>query len=180
MLEYYQRTTFVMALSNVPAQKTTIRRLLGDQDMATKLDPSTVENLQMIEVVVSGPDDANRLFTITGSIPVNIVAFNTSTARQEPPKKEPFTLLLGPTLTRRQFHKSIAATFPLAITVVARSNDFSGSMSWSVVGTDADWDGESQRVELRFEVNIDARGNGSISLLSVGFQVTILAQIGDA
>ncbi len=150
--------------------------------MARKLDPSTVENLQMIEVVVSGPDDANRLFMITGSVPVNVVATNTSTARQEPPKKEPFTLLLGPTLTRRQFHKSIAATFPLAFTIGATGpgGGIQGTMLWSVVATDADWDDESQKVELRFEVNIDARGNGSISLVSVGFQVTILAQIGAA
>ncbi len=150
--------------------------------MATALDPSKIENLQMLEAVVSGPDDANRLFTITGSIAVNVVATNTSTSRQEPPKKEPFTLLLGPTLTRRQFHKAIAAVFPLAFTIGGTSagGGVVGTMLWSVVDTDADWDDESQKVVLRFEVDIDARGNGSISLVSVGFQVTILAQTGDA
>jgi hypothetical protein len=63
---------------------------------------TNIENLQQIEAVASGPDNANRLFVITGVAPATLSAFNNQTT------KETFTFLIGPVLTRRQFVKAIA------------------------------------------------------------------------
>ena len=56
---------------------------------------------QVIEAVVAGPDGANRLFTISGAANVCIEA-----TRQQR-TTETWTFLVGPPLTRLQFHRAI-------------------------------------------------------------------------
>jgi hypothetical protein len=56
---------------------------------------------QVIEAVVAGPDGANRLLTVTGAANLSIQA----TGQQR--TTETWTFLVGPTLTRLQFHRAI-------------------------------------------------------------------------
>ena len=55
---------------------------------------------QIIEAVVAGPDGANRLLTITGAADVCIRATRQQRAT------ETWTFLVGPSLTRLQFHRA--------------------------------------------------------------------------
>src|SRR5262249_10491594 len=69
-------------------------------------DPQTMPTTdaigeQVIEAVVAGPDGANRLFTINGAANVCIEA-----TRQQR-TTETWTFLVGPPLTRLQFHRAI-------------------------------------------------------------------------
>ena len=46
--------------------------------MATKIPSVQIQNLQQIEAVVAGPDDANRLLTIDGQFDMGLSAFSQS------------------------------------------------------------------------------------------------------
>ena len=111
--------------------------------MALKIPADRIENLQQMEVVVSGPDEANRLIIIDGLIDTGNIAAD-SLSRTN---KQTFSVLLGPKLTNRQFLRAIAtASF-------ARTDTFGHTMCniWDV---DADWDDESGQVELRIEAEV--------------------------
>jgi len=56
---------------------------------------------QVLEAVIAGPDEANRLFTITGAANILISV----TGGQQ--KTETWTFLVGPTFTRGQFYRAI-------------------------------------------------------------------------
>ena len=72
--------------------------------MAIKI--AQVQNLQQMDVLVAGPDDANHLFVIDGqfdaSLAIGSQGTNLATA------KETFSVLIGPRLTNRQFVRAIA------------------------------------------------------------------------
>ena len=72
--------------------------------MAIKI--AQVQNLQQMDVLVAGPDDANHLFVIDGqfdaSLAIGSQGTNFATA------KETFSVLIGPRLTNRQFVRAIA------------------------------------------------------------------------
>jgi hypothetical protein len=133
---------------------------------------TNIENLQQIEAVVSGPDNADRLFIVTGVAPANLTAFNNQT------QKETFTFLIGPILTRRQFVKAIATASLNRVFLFASSAPTSINNSWLVNFVDADWDDESGQVEVRVEVSVTTGPNTSAFVTGVGFQATILAEIG--
>jgi hypothetical protein len=72
-----------------------------EANMASRIEPSNVLNLQTIEAVVIGPDGANRLFILTGMA-------NASITRSQ---KKTCTVLVGPQLSRQQFYKAIGSAF---------------------------------------------------------------------
>src|SRR5262249_28253823 len=72
--------------------------------MAVKIAADQIRNLQQMEVVVSGPDEANRLIIIDGQFDTrNITADSVNRTN-----KQTFSVLLGPKLTNRQFLRAIA------------------------------------------------------------------------
>lgn len=75
---------------------------------------TTVTNLQELELEleVSGPTPANRLFILTGTAQLADFA----TPPPEGQKQETFTLLVGPPLTRTQFVRAIASAGPTDVT----------------------------------------------------------------
>ena len=73
--------------------------------MAVKILPNQIQNLQQIEAVVAGPDDANRLFIIDGQFDVRLEA--QSQGNNFEIGKETFTVLLGPVFTRKQFFRQM-------------------------------------------------------------------------
>jgi hypothetical protein len=127
--------------------------------MALKIPANQIKNLQQIEVVVSGPDEANRLIIIDGQFDTGNIAADSLNRTN----KQTFSVLLGPKLTNRQFLRAIAtASF-------ARTQTFGNTMCniWDV---DADWDDESGQVELKIEAEMgafSASGHASMKCLSV-------------
>jgi hypothetical protein len=140
--------------------------------MAIKI--AQVQNLQQLDVMVAGPDDANHLFIIDGQFDVNLAigssGANFSTA------KETFSVLLGPKLTNRQFVRAIgtASIVKNQVANIAAG----GFATWVIVDVDADWDDESGQVELRIEAQVSCLGsNQSASIDGFAFHVTILAAL---
>ena len=133
---------------------------------------TNIENLQQIEAVVSGPDNANRLFVVTGIAPANLSVSNAT-------RTETFTFLIGPTLTRRQFIRAIATA---SLNRIGLSTSGGGpgvviNSNWSINFVDADWDDESGQVEVRVEVSVTSAPVTSAIVAGIGFQATILAEM---
>jgi hypothetical protein len=131
-----------------------------------KIPASQIQNLQQIEAVVSGPDDANRLFIIDGQFDV---AMPPSPQDIQTPK-ETFAVLVGPVFARKQFFQANAmASF-------TKTGDPS-SGQWQIFDVDADWDDESGQVELRIEAQAKSSEAGAALNSGFAFHVTILAAV---
>ena len=138
--------------------------------MAIKIQPNQIQNLQQIEAVVAGPDDANRLFIIDGQFDSQVAAFSQGPSVIS--QKETFTVLVGPVFTRKQFAQA-NATASFTKTGFSTSN-----ATWQILGVDADWDDESGQVEVRIEAQADSAGAGKNATIGgFAFHVTILAAV---
>ena len=140
--------------------------------MAIKI--AEIQDLQQMDVVVAGPDDANHLFVIDGqfdtSLAIGSQGINLATA------KETFRALIGPKLANRQFVRAIA-TASIVKTQIGNIAP-GGFATWNIVDVDADWDDESGQVELRIEAQVSCLGsNQSASINGFAFHVTILAAL---
>ena len=140
--------------------------------MAIKI--AQIENLQQLDVLVAGPDDANHLFVIDGQFNVSLAigsqGNNFATA------KETFSVLIGPKLANRQFVRAIATA---SIVKTQIGNIAPGGLAnWNIVDVDADWDDESGQVELRIEAEVRCLGsNQGASINGFAFHATILAAL---
>ena len=147
--------------------------------MAVKILPNQIQNLQQIEAVVAGPDDANRLFIIDGQFDTWLSAF--SQGPNFVTQKETFSVLVAPVFTRRQF---VQANAIASLTKTGFSTTTAGQQSsseWQILGVDADWDDESGQVELRIEAQVQVAGaNASSNIAGFAFHVTILAAVAAA
>jgi len=124
---------------------------------------------QVLEAVVTGPDGANRLFTCTGIANVQM-----SLTRTQEQATETWTFLVGPTLTRTQFYRAIGMA-----SVSLQTVDIQGApagFTVHVVSVEADWDDESERVEVRVEVLLSSDLIG-VNINQLRYWVTILAQM---
>ena len=140
--------------------------------MAIKI--AQVQNLQQMDVLVAGPDDANHLFFIDGQFDVSLAigsqGTNFATA------KETFSVLIGPKLANRQFVRAIATA---SIVKPQIGNIKTGGFAaWNILDADADWDDESGQVELRIEAQVNCSGSNQVaSINSFAFHVTVLAAL---
>jgi hypothetical protein len=140
--------------------------------MAIKI--AQVQNLQQIDVLVAGPDDANHLFIIDGQFDASLFIGSQGTGFVT--AKETFSVLIGPKLANRQFVRAIG-TASFVKTQIANIAP-GGSATWNIVDVDADWDDESGQVELRIEAQVNCSGsNQSASINAFAFHVTILAAL---
>ena len=124
---------------------------------------------QVLEAVVSGPDRANRLFICTGIANVQM-----SLGRDQEQITETWTFFVGPNLTRTQFYRAIGTA-----SVSFQTMDILGApagFTVQIVSIEADWDDESERVEVRVEVLLSSSLT-SIDITQLRYWVTILAQI---
>ena len=140
--------------------------------MAIKI--AQVQNLQQLDVLVAGPDDANHLFIIDGQFDATLAIGGQSSSIAS--GKETFSVLLGPKLTNRQFVRAIAT----ASIVKSQIGNIKtgGFAAWNIVDADADWDDESGQVELRIEAQVDCMGaNQNVTINGFAFHVTILAAL---
>jgi hypothetical protein len=122
----------------------------------------------ILEAVVAGPDEANRLFTITGAANIGISASGQS-------RTETWTFLVGPTFTRRQFCRAIGTASISAQS--ANVQTAPGIFAFQINSVEADWDDESGRVEVRVEVFLTASASAPTSIGQLRYWVTILAQM---
>jgi hypothetical protein len=123
---------------------------------------------QVIEAVVAGPDGANRLFTVSGAANVCIEA----TRKQR--TTETWTFLVGPTLTRLQFHRAIG-TASVASQIVSVQNT-PREFTVNIHSVEADWDDENQRVNVRVEIGLISNG-ATVTITQIRYWVAILAQM---
>src|SRR4026209_1677288 len=140
--------------------------------MAIKI--AQVQNLQQMDVLVAGPDDANHLFIIDGQFDAGLAigsqGTNFATA------KETFNVLIGPKLANRQFVRAIA-TASIVKTQIGNIAQ-GGFATWNIADVDADWDEECGRVEVRIEAQGSCLGSSqSASINGFAFHVTILAAL---
>jgi len=140
--------------------------------MAVKI--AQIQDLQQMDVVVAGPDDANHLFIIDGQFDTSLVIGSQGTNFAT--SKETFSALIGPKLTNRQFVRAIATA---SIVKTQIGNIAQGGLAtWNIVDVDADWDDESGQVELRIEAQVSCLGsNQNASINGFAFHATILAAL---
>jgi hypothetical protein len=145
--------------------------------MAVKIPFTEIQNIQQIEIVVAGPEEANRLFIIDGQFDSKLLV-NGLDDNNPVTKKEIFTVLVGPVLTSKQFVSanataSIAKTFMSKVAAAAGVNG-----GWRILNADADWDDESGQVELRIEAEVESVSVGlTLQIDGFAFHVTILAAV---
>jgi len=123
---------------------------------------------QVIEAVVAGPDGANRLFTVIGAANLSIQA-----TRQQR-TIETWTFLVGPTLTRLQFHRAIGTASIASQTVSVQTPP--REFTVNVHSVEADWDDENQRVKVRVEIGVISNG-ATVEITQIRYWVAILAQM---
>ena len=133
------------------------------------MPPATVQNPQVLEAAVSGPNGANRLFTCTG---IATFFLQVSAGAQT----QTFTFLVGPTLTRPQFHR---ATGTASISGVQSSTPGTqaSSYQWQVNSVEVDWDDESGEIEVRLEINATSSASMSLALQRLTYYVAMLAEL---
>jgi hypothetical protein len=130
-----------------------------------------VSNLQVIEVGVTGPGRARRLFLISGQMPVQL-GFGAN-AGQTQSQRQVVVAKVGPDLTAEQFVRAEASAAMSAWQIFGDPNN----VTMSVDDVDADYDDESGRVAIEVEVSATA-GAGAASSTSLQFlRVSFTAQI---
>src|SRR5512143_3957711 len=105
--------------------------------MASKI--AQIQNLQQLDVMVAGPDDANHLFIVDGQFDANLAVGSQGTNFAV--AKETFSTLVGPKLTNRQFVRAIGTAWIVKNQVANIATG--GFATWIIVDVDADWDDES-------------------------------------
>jgi len=130
--------------------------------------PTTnAQNEQVIEAVVGGPGGANRLFTVIGkpNAPVTVDAESIAV--------ETYTFLIGPPLSAGQSHRATASVVGYSVNVDA----VPGWHGMDVLSSEADWDDESGRTEMRVEVRSQTSPGTRVQLGAIGFSATVLAEL---
>jgi hypothetical protein len=143
--------------------------------MAIKIPSDQIRNVQQIEAVVAGPDDANRLFIIDGQLDTSLFVQSTGNDINGVRNKELFTVLVGPVFKRKQFLQANATASVTRMVISTTAG--AGNASWRISSVDADWDDESGQVELRIEAEAECSGEESVGIAGFAFHVTILAAV---
>ena len=124
----------------------------------------SLSNVQVIEIWVTGPDGANRMFVCSGFFPGQWAGWQPNVQ-----VRETFTFHVGPTLGRREFIRACCAVGPTGTS--ANSNPVAPGNA-SIMSSDADWDDEDGRVQVTVEV----QAWGQWGIMGFHYNVTILAE----
>jgi hypothetical protein len=124
---------------------------------------------QIIEAVVAGPDQANRLFTITGTA---FVAISVNANQQ---KTETWTFLVGPAFRRGQLYRAIGTASVSSQFLHIQTAP--GNFLTEITSVEVDWDDESGRAEVRVEISLRTGAGAIMGISHVRYWVTILAQV---
>jgi hypothetical protein len=145
--------------------------------MATPV--SSIESLQQIEIGVSGPGSANRLFIVNGMATVNMNVHPVA-AGEDKVLAQSFSALVGPVMTSDQFRRAVAIASPNGPRLNAPAQG-PYRIQWYVGSVDAVFNDDSGQTELRFDMTVRAlappAGSIDLTVFLVAFQVSILAAI---
>ena len=131
----------------------------------------TAQNVQILEVGVTGPDGANRMFITRGTIKSNYGIRNfTGITKGD---SETYTVLINPALGGGQFRRAIATA---AFNTTHGSFSPGSNVTWSIREVEADYDDESTKVELRVTIQLAAT-NAAMTIEDISFHVTTLAKV---
>jgi hypothetical protein len=133
---------------------------------------TNVQNLQELEVGISGPGDATRMFMIAGTASVSLSA--SAAVNQSQQQKETFALHVGPELTSEQFVKALVVASPAQTSFGQWGDPASSTVQWAVGFADADFDDDAGKTQARFEMSLYVTG-ASAQISQIAFQATILA-----
>ena len=134
--------------------------------MATDMT-GQLANPQEIEVAVSGPDGANRLYVCTGSCDYWLP---TSPGPGQPVAQE-VTFHVGPQLGRREFIRAVCAVGLTGYLDNGAAAPGPAKMA-RVQAADADWNDETGRVQGR--VTLEAANGAGVT--GFHYHITILAE----
>ena len=137
-----------------------------------------VTNKQSFEVIIQGPDGANRMIICTGILSVFFGASDNTAAGTGVIQKETFTALIDPELAPGEFRRAIALATFVDLSYFDNDPAQKDGVRWAIEGAQADFDDESGKVELRVSVSLNPRGVGSSANINgISFQVTTLATV---
>ncbi len=130
-----------------------------------------IENPQSIEVHVSGPDGANRLFVYTGTA-VFLLEGPEYGWKADILKFVPLEMPGGSkrVFTRRQIHKAVATASLSAIYNPGNT----ASAGWAIDQVDADWDDETGHVWIETKLAVNGE---KAAMVRISYQVMVLAQL---
>jgi hypothetical protein len=134
---------------------------------------TNIQNLQELEIEVSGPDPANRLFIINGIAVAQL--FASAAAGSSASQQETFTVHVGPELESGQFVGAVANASPAAFQYFM-GDPPSAQGVWRVTNVDADFDDDAGKTQLRIEARVEVFGTQA-SIQSIAFEATILAAL---
>lgn len=167
-MQGYEARTGVKIYLNDIDSRMPVREASIDLQGHTAMPTTDAIGEQVIEAVVAGPDGANRLFTVIGAANLSIQA-----TRQQR-TIETWTFLVGPTLTRLQFHRAIGTASVASQTVSIQTPP--REFTVNVHSVEADWDDENQRVKVRVEIGVMSDG-ATVEITQIRYWVAILAQM---
>jgi|SRR5215472_15655741 len=130
---------------------------------------ATTSGEQILEAVVSGPNGANRLFNVTGAANLEV-----SASGRADPINPTWTFLVGPTLTHKQFHRAIGSASVASQGISKRG--VPSDYTIQINSVEANWDDESERVELRVELFISSE-RAIVNVTQLRYWVAVLAQM---
>lgn len=124
-------------------------------------------NPQVVEIWVTGPEGANRLFHCSGNV-------NTQWGGYQPGvnQRESFTFLVGPQFARQEVVRATCAAGISGYFVNAQAYTQGNA---GILNADADWDDESGKVQVK----IDVEAYGPYGIKGFHYNVMILAQQGE-
>ena len=127
----------------------------------------------VLEAVVGGPDQANRLFTVTGTADVNIFVSGTSLT-------ETWAFLVGPVFTSAQFYRAIGMAAVSSQTHSPHTGpvgQFQPSFQVQINSVEADWDQNWGRVKVGVEIFVTASASAVVRISGLRYWVAILARV---
>jgi hypothetical protein len=128
---------------------------------------SQLVNAQVVEIWVTGPEGANRLFLCSGL--ANVQWTGWQSGQQQ---RDSFTFLVGPVFARQEVVRATCAAGITGFNITG--NAFSQGYA-TILNSDADWDDESGKVQVK----IDVEGYGPYGIRGFDYNVMILAQQGE-
>ena len=132
---------------------------------------ANIVNPQTMEIVVSGPDGANRLFIFSGTAQFSFSGWDRSAGI---PVKETLAFLVGNPFSAGQVKRAIVVGGVSGFLGPGPNSADFDAVGVSVDSIDADWDDESGRIQVTAGLAVWGQNE---FLNGLGFQVTVLATV---
>lgn len=135
---------------------------------------ASISSEQTVEVGTSGPGDIETMYVVTGIANCSLNVSSPGGGGWQT-QQGTFQAYVGPDLTVAEFRRAIAMASLASLQGQGGDATFTG---WSVTGVDADFDDDTGKVQLQFDLSatVDAgTSSASAYIGGVGFQVIILA-----